>query len=228
MASLAIPLALSGISALSGLFANRAKKQQEESTTTQTKNIDQLNAPEYDPKTGAMRDILMNYYLDRLGGSDDFFSKYRSQGLSDINRGSDAASQNIQNILANRGTSGTSAGVSSQIQGQLNRIMQQNQFLNQIPLMQDQRMSGLLGEASGFFKGLPVGQRTTGTDTSTSTTKGTVTQPGNMLGGAIGGLASSLGSLYGQGAFEKYPQYGGIAAPKSAYNTPVFKPFYQS
>ena len=212
MFAAAIPLAISGISALSGLFANRKQQQQQESTSRQVEDINQLTAPEYDQKTKAMRDILMNQYLDRLGDNQNFFQGYQRQGLSDINRGSDLAGESINNMLASRGLGGTTAGSYAQVANQLNRSGQQNQFLNQIPLLADQRQSNLLEGAAGFFKGLPVGQRQTGQNVTTTTSKGTATIPGNMTGGAVSGLANSLMGLYGQGAF------GGPPAQRIGYN----------
>jgi hypothetical protein len=193
----AIPLAISGISALGGLLANRGAKSKQD----QTQNIDQLTAPEYDPQTMYMRNFLMDQYLNRIRGDEDFFGGYATEGLNQINQGSNIASQNIENILASRGLGRTTAGASSAVQNQLNRLMQQNSFLNQIPLLRDQRAQSNLVGASGFFNQLPVASRRTGTTTGeTDASTG-----GNMLGGGFSSLATMLGGLYGVGAFDKKP-----------------------
>jgi len=210
-----LPLAISGVSALSGLLANRKKEAEQKSTTNQTTttDIDQLSMPEYDEQTKMMRDTLMQQYLGRLNQNEDFFSGYRTEGLNTLNQGSDAANRAIENVLASRGLSGTSAGITSSIQNQLNRVNQQNSFLNEIPLLQDKRFSDLLSGASGFFSQIPKGTRMTGRNTSnsTATSTGTTTQPSNMLGGAFGGLANSLFGLYGEGAFD--PKKKGTVGP---------------
>jgi len=197
MAAIGIPLAMSGISALAGLFGNRQKKQTMEQT--QTEDLNRLTAPEYDPKTGLMRDTLMNYYLDRLGSDEDFFGGYRKQGIGQINQGSNMANEQIQSMLASKGLLGTTAGASAFTSNLLNRYNQGNSFLNSIPMLQDQRRAANLKDATGFFAGLPVGQRVTGQSTTRSTSTGT--GGGNMLGGSLASLGTTLGGLYGQGAF---------------------------
>lgn len=223
MAAALIPLAISGISALSGLFSNRKKEATQTQNTTQdsksVQDTDTYSMPEYDEYQKQMRDILMRNYLGRLGSNEDFFSGYRTEGLNTINNGKDAAQRAIENVLAARGLSGTSAGITSQVQNQVNRIQQQNSFLNEIPMLQDKRYSELLSGASDFFSRLPVGTHNTGQSTTNTHTTGnmtgTSTQPGNMLGGAFSGLSNALMGLYGEGAFG-----GGIKTPTSS-TTPI-------
>jgi len=212
MASFAIPLAISGISALAGLFGNRAKQQQQTSTST----TDQTTRPEYDDKALYMRNLLMDQYLDRMRQNEDVYQGYTNEGIKQINQGSDITSRAIDNLLSARGLSGSSAGAASQISNQMNRGNQQASFLNSIPLLRDQRQQQNLLQGGQFFSSLPYAQHQTGTTTQ----KGTVTQPGNMLGGMLGSLGTTLGGLYGQGAFGKIP-----GAPTPQYNiygsTPV-------
>jgi hypothetical protein len=193
MFAAAVPLAISGISALAGMFANRAKKA--EQTSSQT--IDQTDMPQYDDKTLYMRNQLMDTFLDRLRSNEDFFGGYTNEGLKNINTSSDIAKRSLDNILAARGLSGSSAGASSAMQQRLNSLNQQSSFLNSIPLLRDQRAQQNLTGASGFFNALPTGTRRTGTTTGT----GTATQPSNILGGGLTSLGTSLAGLYGQGAF---------------------------
>lgn len=200
-----LPLAISGISALSGMLANRKKQteQQQVQNSRSVSNINNLSMPEYDDSQKMMRDVLMREYIGNIGSNEDFFGGYQNQGLNTINAGSDAASRAIDNVLSSRGLSGTSAGITSSIQNQLSRVNQQNSFLNEIPLLQDKRRQELLGAAGGFFSRMPVGTRQTGqTITEGQSTGNTVGKdPGNPWAGAIGGLANSLFGLYGAGAF---------------------------
>lgn len=189
----AVPLAISGISALSGLLANR--KKQAEQTSTQT--TDTTSAPQYDDKALYMRNMLMDQYLDRMRFNEDMFQGYSNEGLRQINQGNDITSRALENILASRGLSNTSAGVSSQVQNQINRGNQQASFLNSIPLLRDQRQQQNILGAGQFFSSLPYATHQTGTQRST----GTATQPGNALGGMFGSLGTTLAGLYGQGAF---------------------------
>lgn len=208
-----VPLAISGISALSGLLANRKKQseQQQVQNSRSVSEINNLNMPEYDDSQKMMRDVLMREYIGQLGSNEDFFGGYTNQGLNIINEGSDAANRAIENVLASRGLSGTSAGITSSIQNQLNRVNQQSGFLNEIPLLQDKRRQGMLGDLSNFFSKMPVGSRQTGRTVTEGQSTGTQTvkDPGNPWGGAIGGLANSLFGLYGEGAFDsKTPTTG--------------------
>lgn len=189
-----IPAAISGVSALAGLLGNRKKQAQQESTQT----VNQQLMPQYDDKALYMRNLLMDQFNDRTRLNEDFFQGYQNQGMQNINQASDALNRNIMQTLSARGLNSSSAGASSMVQAALNRLNQQSSFLNTIPLLKDQRQKENLAAASNFFTNLPTGRSITGTTTS----KGTTTQPGNMLGGAFGALANSLFGLYGMGAFD--------------------------
>jgi hypothetical protein len=82
---------------------------------------------------------------------------------------------------------------------------QKSTLLNSIPMLQDQRRQGILKDTSGFLSSLPIAQHRTGTTMNDSTTTGTNTTPGNMLGGAFQGAATMLAGLYGNGAYGKQP-----------------------
>jgi hypothetical protein len=214
MATAAIGLGISGITALAGLFANR--KKQQEQRQTQTQDINELSSPEYDPKTQIMRDTLMNHYLDRLGSDDDFFKGYTQTGLRNINQSYDNTNESINNLLASRGLGRTSAGASSLVGNAINRGNQQSSFMNTIPQLQDQRSLANLQGASGFFNQLPIATRRSGQNTST--TVGNTEIAGNELGGTFGGLANSLFGLYGAGAFTPKKPTPTMPAPQYGYD----------
>lgn len=214
-----IPLAISGISALAGMFGNRAKKLESESSSTSSFNRSGTSMPTYDEKTRQMRDQLMHAYLDPLGYDPDL-SGYQAEGVGEINRGSDLMDRSIENMLASRGLSGTSAGATSRIMNYLNRGNQLSSFINSIPMLAEDRRRQNLQMAGQFFSQLPYGQTTTERGTQTGTQKGTQTQPGNMLGGGLMGLGTSLVGLYGEGAFGK-PGGNTSSAPNwQTYNPP--------
>ena len=202
MASIAVPLAISGISALAGLFGNRKKQIEQSSTSNESFNTS--NTPTYDASTEIMKKLLMDRFLGRTEDDNDFFSGYTNSGLSNINRGFDSNSLNIENILASRGLGRTSAGVSSLVGNQINRGSQIASLLNSIPLLADERARTNLTDAAGFFNMIPTG--TTSSGTSTRTTKGTEIQPGNQLGGTFASLGTTLAGLFGQGAFSNKPK----------------------
>lgn len=201
MASLAIPLALTGISALSGLLGNRSKTSTGTRDETSTEKLNSLRSPVYDPRQSIMRDLLMNQFLGRTEDDNDFWGGYRRQGITDINRQSGLNDEVIANILASRGLGRSSIGGTSLVSNQLNRANQISNLNNQIPLLADARRRQNLLDASGFFGALPVAQSVTGENTRTGRSTVTQTDPGNMMGGLFGSLGTTLAGLFGAGAF---------------------------
>ncbi len=214
MAGLAIPLVLSGVSALAGLFGNREKKtttDQTSNTNTSnnaTQNVDLSNTPQYTPEMAAYRDQILNALRNRLVGSTDL-SGYTTSGMQQINQGADLRRKALENILASRGLSNSPSAANAVGRTESGRIGEQVNFMNSIPLLQRQLQGEDLNQFGQFFSSLPVGTRQTGTTTlastgqSNTTAHGTTTQPSDMLGGLFGGLgaglAATIGKRYGQG-----------------------------
>lgn len=192
-----LPLAISGISALAGLFGNKKQKQEEESVTKTDSTS--TTTPQYDGKTLIMRDLLMDRLLGRTEDNNDVFGGYTAEGLNNINAGANSSQTAIENILASRGLGRTTAGANSFIGNQISRIGQQNTLLNSIPLLADQRNQAALNDASSFWGKIPIGQQTVGSQTAT--TKGSKTIPGNQTAGGLLGLGTSLAGMFGKGAF---------------------------
>jgi hypothetical protein len=221
MAGLAIPLAISGISALSGLFSNKKSTatQQQNTTndvnTTDTQQVDLSNLPQYSPEMQQVLEFLTSLYRDRALSNQDL-SGYTGQGLRNINQGADIKRRALENILAARGLnySPTAANALGRIES--GRIGEQVNFLSGIPLLQRQLQGEDIDAFSRFFTSLPVGTRQIGTTTRTgqshSTGTGNVqsTQPGNKLGGLFSGLGAGLAYGYGQGAFGQKQKPGNV------------------
>jgi hypothetical protein len=208
-----IPLAIMAGGALAGALSNRGQKQ----TTQQKQNesFDNWQTPQYDSESNFLKNTLINRYLDMIQGDDgEFWEAYKKKGVNEINASEDSTNNIIRQIMSQRGLSLSPGGASGFANAAMNSQMQKGNMLSQVPLLQDQRRRGVLGEASGFFNSLPYSIHRSGTGSSESS--GTVSTPGNMLGGGITGLISSLANLYGAGAF------GGGSAPSSG--TPSFGP----
>jgi len=126
----AIPLAISGVSALAGLLGNKKKTTQQ--TSTSTEDLASSNMPQYDSQQQIMRSLLMNQFLGRTEDQGDYFGGYQRQGISNINQQSGLNDEAIQNILASRGLGRTGAGASSLISNQINRGNQLSSFANSI------------------------------------------------------------------------------------------------
>jgi len=197
MAAAAVPLIASGISALGGWLANRKKQTTQQQNQTSTQN--NLTMPEYDEKTAILRDRLINMFLSGAEGNEDLFRGYETEGLKNINRSSDVSSRLLESLLSSRGIRRTGMAGNALFGNEMNRLNQQSSFLNNIPLLRDQLQRQKMVEAGNFFGSIPKGARTTGT-TNTSGT-GTMTDPGNPLGGAVSNLGATLAYFYGRGGF---------------------------
>lgn len=236
MAGIAIPLAISGISALGGLFSNRPKTTTETSrgTTSTSGTTSEVGGttttPNLDPATADYLNLIRNRYIQSLNQDVDL-SGYEAGGVQNINRASGLRSQALNSILAARGLNYSPMGAAANAGLESARVSDVVGFQNQIPLLRNQLMQEKLNNAAAFFSRIPIGQTSTsdvtrnvtGTETREGTTTGT--QPGNMLGGLFGGLGSSLAYLYGSGAFgagarpnisnvaqqPAYVPYGGMA-----------------
>jgi hypothetical protein len=164
-----IPLALSGLSALSGGLGSREQEPNQTSTS-------QISDPRF-----------MNFRNRMLGQAENLFSsvptedQFRTSGISDINRTAGLRNQSLESILAARGIRGPAAGTAlagaeNQRFGDIVRLNQQIPFLRQQMMESALRTSGAVGAA------LPFNQTTTGSQTS----------PGNVAGSTLGSLASTL------------------------------------
>lgn len=203
MAAAAIPLVIAGLGALGGWLGNRRKTVPQEQTTTQ--NIDQTSTsmPTYDPTALAMRNSLMGAFMQRLSPdyAQNLASNITTNSIQNINRGFGATQRALEQSFANRGLnfSPVSAVVGAESQG--NRIGQVIQALNNQRLLAEQMQQGNLSSAAGFFGQLPYGTTQHQTGTTTQKGTGTITYPGDQLGGLFGNLTTILAGLWGRGAF---------------------------
>jgi hypothetical protein len=211
MPAFLLPAAIAGISALSGLLGGRkqtAESNQNSNSNfsqdredSQTSNTDQTSSPSYDPFQLAIRDYLLSQFQNRANSSQNI-NGLVGQGLSNINTGGEMRQKALDAILAGRGLSRSNVAVNASNQLQSGRIGESIGFLNQVPQLQRQMQMEDLNNMAAFFKSLPVGQRTYGTNFSTGTThtagmqtgtqQGTQTNPGNMLAGMFSGLGQGL------------------------------------
>jgi hypothetical protein len=204
MPAFAIPLAISGISALAGLLGNRKKQATQDSTTTQntsgTENYDNYNTPILTPEAMQAYSTLFPQLQNRIQSGADL-SGYTASGLRNItNTGENARNRIVQNLAARGLTNSPASAAIIARQGDTQAGETAN-FLNSVPLLQRQMQGQDLDQLLRAASALPTGMRQQGsstrTGTSTSNTRGTVTQPSDMLGGLFSGLGQGLASTYG-------------------------------
>lgn len=214
-----IPAIISGVGALAGALSNRPKTttQTMNQTTNQSQNqtgvtnVDNSSMPIYDPQQLAMRNFLLQQYYNRLDPAriEGLTQSTIGAGVNAANNSYAGAEQALRASLAGRGLSYSPVAGAGEAQLQQGRVGSIIGTRAQAPLIKNQLESGALSDFGSFLSTLPTGTHNFGTTSSassgnaTSNTQGTGTNtdPGNMLGGAVGGLGSMLAFLYGQGAF---------------------------
>ncbi len=211
MPSAAVPLALSGISALAGLFGN--KNDSNRSTINQTTNnqASSSSTPQLDWETNDLKRALIARYKDSILRSDsgEDLSGYEAQGLNTINRSSDLRTNSIRNSLAARGLSYSPIAALAPAFSDAARYSDTGSFRASLPLLQRQLREKTLSEAGSFFSRIPYGSSSQVDSSQHTDANNTGVQQGNPVGGGLEGLAASLGGLYFGGAFGgQKPQYG--------------------
>lgn len=183
----AVGLGLSGLGALGGLFGLGSKNS---GSTTQ----DSTSTPNLDPQTLAFRNLIMQMFTNQLNGANNgqFQQGYTNTGLNNIRNSSDIANDALQQAFASRGLSLTPAAANAYGASTLGRGAQVASFLNNVPLVMDQRNQQWANAAGNFFRSIPYGT----TSHFSGTSKGNYTGGGG-IGGATQGFTSSLGGYLG-------------------------------
>lgn len=220
------PLAISGLSALAGLFnKGQQQQQQQQSQTTSsgetTGASNYTNAPFFDEQSQALRDQLIRLYSGRAGEDPSRLADSIISGqLNNLNRGSELVDRTSQSILASRGLNFSNISPAIRAITNQNRAFKGVDILNSRDQLMEQIMSQRMGEAAKFFQTIPYGtsgySSTASHNEGVQNTIGTGTVQGNPnpLGQGVFNLADMIASLYGQGAFSpgfnpnNRPQYG--------------------
>lgn len=182
MAALALPLLTTGISALAGLFGGKPKT----TTTNTTQNSNSTSTPNIAPDAQSLENQYTQAIGQQLAGTD--LTGYEGQGLQQINQTAGTADKMSQNILAARGLSNSPYAAALTNQNNNNRLNQSSQFVNQIPLLQQQLRQQAIQSAISGSAAIPYGNTTTGTTTTNQTQTGS----GNPTAGALSGAGAAL------------------------------------
>lgn len=168
------PLAISGISALAGGLANKAKT----STATST--------PTLQGGQQALYNQLLTQQAGMMGGPS--LGGYQASSEDDINHMAQLQQKNLQETLAARGITGPAANYAA---GRVDnsRFAQISKLRQSLPLLQQQFGTDAINAGSNLVRAVAPG------NTSTQTT------PGQGAAGAIGNGASTLAYFLGHGAF---------------------------
>lgn len=198
MATAGIGLALSLLGGIGGLFGK--SKQTSDTNSTTTTN------PNYDPKTAAFRDFLLNSYQNNLSSLPSQ-NQYQDMGLKNILHSSENVNSGVGDILASRGLSRTTGGGSTAFDTSYKQGGNVSDFLTNSPFTYQQNIAPALSSGAAFLSSLPIGT----TQTSNSHTVGTggpSSPAAGFLSGGAQGLATYLGQ---QNAFNNWQkgQWGG-------------------
>lgn len=194
---------LTGVSALAGLFGGSRQRQ--------NNTVDKTVMPTMDPQQQSFRDYLINAFRGNLEGDRGFGSAYTTGGLQNILDTTSTAARAGASSLAARGLGRTTAGGYGLGDQSYRAGSQISSFLNNVPIVLDQRRQNLLKDAGGFFSTLPTGTHTTGYD-NTSVTAGPTSPLAGFAGGATQGLAGWLGQLNTMNILDKLYKQGKTAA----------------
>lgn len=185
-----IPLALGGLSFLSGAFKNRDKRTSQNSTST--------SSSAFGPTGTALNDRLLQMIQSRLTGGPADITGYSAEGIKGINRTFDAGGQGLSADLTARGLSDSPAAVAPLSRFAGARSGSISAFQNTLPLLQREWQADDLGLATRLLGLQPQTTTTTGTATGT--------QFGQPLAGGLAELGTILGDLMAKGAFGRKPQ----------------------
>lgn len=187
MATFAVPLILSALGGLGGLFG---KSKQVSDTTS-----DSSTTPNYDPASLALKNFLLQSYQQNVQGLPQFNKAYETSGIQNILNSSQQASQAANDALASRGIARTTAGAQAIGDQSYQQGRSISSFLNNAPIVEQANTREALGGAGSFLSSLPVGSTTHGTS-HTVGTGGPSSPVAGFLGGAAQGAAGSLGQYY--------------------------------
>lgn len=233
MASFVLPL----VSGLAGLFgsSNKSTTNNQSNSTNQTQTQNQTQGQSgfnYNPLQQSLMNNFSNSANNQLNSATNL-NPYTSQGLQSI-QGQGAANQTaLSNNLASRGLSSSPAAATALTQNTLNTGNQSQNFLSQIPLLQNQlqtqaqtnaenafRTPGVATTISGSSGGTTLQQ---GGTQGTSTTTGSVNPLAGLLGGLGGGLAAPSGGADGSNlASILSSMFGGLFGGSSQTPTPTY------
>lgn len=219
MATAALPFLTTGISALAGLFGAKPKPQVTDTTTHSSSN----------PNIGANQQGIIDDFTSgihkQIQGAD--LTGYTGQGIQQINRTAGVGDKMSANILAARGLSNSPYAAFMANQNNNNRLNQTSQFLNGIPLLQQQMRQEAIRTAIAGSQAIPFGQTTDGTTHSVQSGGG-----GSRIAGALSGAGAALNAPidgYGGTAGEAIAgKLGGIfggATEPTRYYSPGGNPY---
>jgi len=188
-------------------------------TGTTTQSGVNTTTPNLSTGQQGLIDSLTRQYGSITSGIPAAMQGIKNTGMQTINRGAQAAQRGLSENLAARGLANSPAsGVA--IGNQDNqRFASQNQFLQSLPMTQQQMTLNAMGQAGNFALGIPHGetqttsgtgttnQQTTGTtnQTTAGTTSGTSQMEGSQ-GGGLQGLLGGLATILSEEMYGKYRQ----------------------
>ena len=193
---LLIPLAGMGISALGNWLGNRNKNK-----AVQTSQQQSVSTPTMSPEYMGLQNALLPSITKRLTSSSALPRGYEEQGIGGINRTYDLGKQSIENNLTSRGLGSSPIAGAAGTRLETGRLGSISDFQGTLPMVRREMENQDLQLAQGIL-GLGRGNTVNSTGTSTAGAGG------GGAAGLVGGLASSLGWMMGNGLFG-----GGAKAP---------------
>jgi hypothetical protein len=176
-----------------------------------TTNRTSTTTPLLDPLHQSLQNTLMQGANANL--QDPNLQGYTANGMANINAGANAQQKIMSNTLAARGLSDSPIAAGALGQADQNRINQQTQFQNGIPLLANEVRNQNLNTATRVNATSPYGTNTTSQEVV----------KGNPLAGLLAGLAKAGTGTGGSSPLGDILRKLGIGAPaaKPPFNGPV-------
>lgn len=199
MAAFAVPLALSGISALAGLFGGKPKQTTTTTNSNNTSNSSNSGYSDSTPQLSDLQQLLSNVggygAINKLRtGSDGLIDSIKTQGLQAINQGSDIQKRMTDNILSSRGLQYSPYAAGALAAPESQRISQQSQLFEQLPQLKENLDNQNLTNVLNQFKALPTATSSNYGGSQQSNSSGTQTSTGTTPDQSVPGFLSGLGS----------------------------------
>lgn len=166
------PLIGMGASLLGGLFGNKQQQQQQQTQTT---------TPNLTPLQQNLMNSIIGSAQSQMSSVPQDLSGYASNAIYGNNQTGQSQQNALQRALVSRGLQSSPMATSEQANLRMQTANQNQQVINQLPLLRTQLLQNALGSASSAFRALPFGQ----------------TQTGNLQGNQAQNMP--LGSALGQG-----------------------------
>lgn len=181
-----------------GLFSSTSTQDSKEQFSN-NQSASSTNRPLYDDEVLFQRNFILDYLRQMISNGSQGVNEYQSQGLANIDKGAEVKRRMAENLMRSRGIGGTSAATNFISSVDNSNVNDKVNFLNTIPLFQQEQQRQRVGDLSNFVSGLPVGSSGSSVQNSSGTSNSSMkaTTPGGIFQDLLGAAAGAAGLYFG-------------------------------